>query len=262
MSTTVSARRQRKRKQASLPAPSKQAVWDEAIAAIAGGFAHDANNCLTGIFSMSDLCLAQVDQQNPLHESLSLMRDSASQASQLLQRLTRLIYDVPGTRTYYDLNEVTSETVDIVRRIVPRNLDLRLDLNAEPLPIFADVVELRQVLICLALNAVDGVREAAAVTVCTRANSEPLNLPDLSDHQLAPPFVTVQIADFPLSLPPGWHSGSGDEAPNKAGSGEKSVQRLLLARAFAEKHGGALALEAKTGKGGIVHLCLPRADLS
>src|SRR6185503_14774263 len=136
---------QKKPKQASPPPPSKQAVWDEAIAAIAGGFAHDANNCLTGIFSMSDLCLAQIEPQNPLHESLSLMRDSASQASQLLQRLTRLIYDVPGTRTYYDLNELTSETTDILRRVLGRSLNLQLNLHSEPLPVFVDAVELRQI---------------------------------------------------------------------------------------------------------------------
>jgi signal transduction histidine kinase len=258
MSDKARARRAKKSEPVSPPLELKQAVWDEALAAITVGFAHDANNCLTGIFSMSDLCLAQVEPQNPLHESLSLMRDSASQASQILQRLARLIHDVPGTRTYHDLNELASETADIMRRMLSRNVAVRLELHAEPLPIFADAVELRQVLICLALNVADAIHETAAVVISTRACAEPLKWPNLCSHDLSPPFVSVQVGDS---------ATESSQAPSPSsfvgqGRGEKSIQRLLIAKAFAENHGGALALEPRPTGGNVVHLCLPRADLS
>ena len=232
MSKTSGARQ--KSKPGPLPGELRQAVWAEAIATIAGGFAHDANNCLTGIFSMSDLCLAQVDPQNPLHESLSLMRDSASQASQLLQRLTRLIYDQPGTSTFHDLNEITTETADILRRVLPRSLDLRLGLNAEPLPVLVDAVELRRVLICLALNAVEQGSDASTIAIATTLGSE------------AFPAVTVEVSNATPSL------------ENVKGA-SKCLQRLNVARVFAEAHGGSL--DTHNSKG-IVQLCLPRADLS
>lgn len=146
--------------------------WNKALAAIAAGFAHDANNCLTGIFSMSDLCLAQVDSQNPLHESLSLIRESAGQASTLLQRLTRLVYDTPGTPTYHDLNALAADAADIVRRALPRNIEIVLVTSKGQLPVLVDAVETRKAIIHLVLRAAACLNGPGKITFTTTARGK------------------------------------------------------------------------------------------
>ena len=236
---------------------NRQAVWDEAVSTIAGGFAHDANNCLTGIFSMSDLCLAQVDPQNPLYESLSLMRDSASQASQLLQRLTKLIYDTPGTRTYHDLNEITAETADILRRVLPRSLDLRLELDSEPLPVFIDAVELRQVLICLAMNVADQVQDVPTIVIATRQRAEST---EAASTRTTGSVITVEVSRAARQATNVKEAGDSSELdPAKTA---KALQRLSLARAFVDGHEGWMEDSTRMAGNASVRLYLPRAELA
>jgi len=261
MSKTAAARRKQQPKASALD--PHQTAWDDAIATIAGGFAHDANNCLTGIFSMSDLCLAQVEPQSPLHEPLSLMRDSASQASQLLQRLTRLIYDRPGTRTYYDLNELTSETTDILRRVLGRSLNLQLNLHSEPLPVFVDAVELRQILIFLALNACEAIRDAGNIVISTHFAQTPVKAACIWGNPPTPPFVSVRVADSArLFSAEDIQMLSRQISGSKSPPAEKWMQRLLLVHRFAEKHDGVLALDSVGERGSTVQLCLPLANLA
>ncbi len=80
----------------------------------------------------------------------------------------------------------------------------------------------------------------------------------MCSHNLSPRFVCVQVGDSATELS---QAGSPSVLVGP-GREEKSIQRLLIAKAFAENHGGALALEPRPTGGNVVHLCLPQADLS
>ena len=208
---------------------------------------------------MSDLCLAQVDPQGPLHEPLSLMRDSAHQASLLLQRLTRLIYDPSGTATYHDLNDITSEMADIMRRVLARHVDLQLQLCEVALPVLVDAVELRKALIYLVLDFAAGFPGAGRIVVSTRLSVEPIAHVGFWGCVPATPVVSVGISRDEA----GW---TADETERLAsimegvGRSGADAARLRLVRDFAQKHGGGLCLREELS-GRQLELCLPRADL-
>lgn len=230
-------RREQDESEALKNSDAEQSAWNQALVEIAGGFSHDANNCLTGIFSMSDLCLAQVSDDNPLQESLALIRESANQASQLLQRLSRLIYDQPGSSDYYNLNDVAAEVADVLRRVLPRNLELAVKLCDEPLPVYTDVVELRRSCLYLVLAAAGGIPAQGRILLETDRKSKPTG--------------TVSLVVRP--------SGKGLAAKKLDGSGDTLALRLNLVRSFAEKYSGTLAATTPEEDTASLTLCLPRA---
>lgn len=188
---------------------------------------------------MSELCLAQVDAQNPIHESLTLIHESAQQASLLLQRLSRLIYEVPGAATYHDLNSIISETADIIRRMLARNIEIVIELNPRPLPVFVDAVALRRVIIYLALNAAARVAKHGKLILATK---------EVEPAGEAPESVLARFTISNVATPAAIETMD-----------ERSEQRSRLAEAFARAHSGSIATSGTPPT--IVDLSLPRAVL-
>ena len=238
------------------------AAWNEALAAITTGLAHDTNNCLTGILSMSDACLSQIDSQHPMHESLDLVKQSAQKASQLMEQLMRVHHEKTGNRTYHDLNLVTSETVELLKKVLRRRIELRTRLETTALPVYIDAVELRQVIVLLALNAARSMLERGEIIFQTSMHPE---LPALRDfHGTLPrqPSVCLTVSHTGSISMPGQLALAFDLVGNDLTANQAFVGRLYPAKLFAVRNKGAISLESEDGKGTAFRLWMPQADFT
>jgi nitrogen-specific signal transduction histidine kinase len=104
------------------------AAWKETLAVLTMGLAHDFSNVMAGIHSISESFLAQIDAQNPFHEGMSLIRQNSLQASQLVQRIINLHHGKTGERNYHDLNEIVGGLVELGRKIIPRRIEITIEL--------------------------------------------------------------------------------------------------------------------------------------
>ena len=235
-------------------------AWHEALSVISIGLAHDTNNCLTGILSMSDACLSQLDPKDPLRENLILVQESARKATQLIQQLMRAHHEKTGKRAYEDLNRVTSETVELLRRALRRQIELSVQLEIEPLPVYVDAVELRQVVILLALSAAQAMHGKGQIRFRTSLRREAVVLRQFHGILPRPPSVCLTIWD---------DAAPGDMAqrpllldPLTDASRHDFATQLYMAKQFVEKHEGAISLETEKGEGTTIGLWLPQTDFT
>ena len=49
-----------------------------------------------------------------------------------------------GERNYHNLNELVSDIVELMAKVLPRRIKVNLELSPEPLPVYMDGVEFRQ----------------------------------------------------------------------------------------------------------------------
>src|SRR5438105_10414524 len=70
-------------------------AWKETLADLTPGLAHDFNNALTGILALSEAYLAQIGPKHSLYEGLSQIKQKSHEASQIMQRLSRLYQEKP-----------------------------------------------------------------------------------------------------------------------------------------------------------------------
>lgn len=237
------------------------AAWNEALSAISTGLAHDTNNCLTGILSMSDACLSQIDSEHPMHESLDLVKQSAHRASQLIQQLMRVHHEKTGERTYEDLNLITADTVELLKRVLRRQIDLNTQLETAPLPVWVDAVELKRVIILLALNAAQAMPTKGKIAFQTLVHHSP---PAPSDfHGILPraPVVCLMIAAEAATAAVVKVASLLDPFTHAESATMEMAWRLHLAKQFVEKHGGAISAESLRGQG-VFTLWLPQSDLT
>ena len=168
----------------------------------------------------------------------------------------------PGVLDYADLNSLVTDFSDLVRKIIPRRIQFAVVNSETPLPVYVDSVELRQVFLNLAMNAVDAMPYTGKICCTTSHCTEIPKLSYLQGDFPRLPAICLAIEDNGLGIParnlPNIFDPFFTTKPVNKGSG----LGLYNARLFAEKHHGALSVDSTEGSGTLFRLWLPEADFT
>ncbi len=238
------------------------AAWKETLALVTLGLAHDFSNQLSGVISLTELVGSQTGREHPISPTLDMIKQSALQASQLVQRIVNLHRSKTGSRQYQDFNGVVSELAELVCKVLPRRIRVETRLGEGQLAVYMDAVEFRQVLLNLALNAADAMPKQGVLQfrVGTQTGEQPLK----HCHGKFPrlPCVCLSVADNGTGIAarhlPHLFDPFFTTKPLTKGSG----LGLYNARVFVEEHGGAISVDSTEGAGSTFHLWLPQADFT
>ena len=237
-------------------------AWKTTLADLTPGLAHDFNNVLTGILAVSEVCLAQVDAAHPFHESLSLIKQQVQDASQLVHRIARLHQEAPGCYDYQDVNTIAAEVVEILRKVIPKRIEICATLSAESLPVYVDAVEFRRLLLSLALSAVNNMTGSGKLHFRSSRHETAPALRSIHGALPRLPAVCVSIAvpggafgTDPLALLSGTCAFPAD-------SNDGVGLSLHQARVFLEKNKGAISVESNPASGTTLGLWLAQADFT
>jgi PAS domain S-box-containing protein len=238
------------------------AAWKETLGMLTMGLAHDFSNIMAGIHSLSESFLAQVDAQHPFHEGLTLIRQHSLQANQLVQRITQLHHGKTGERNYYDLNEIVKDAVDLARKILPRRVTVSTELETMALPLYVDVVEFRQVILNLTLNAADAMPQGGKLAFRTSLQRQ---LPELAHMEGAMPrlpSVRLAVQDTGCGIPARHLASIFDPFFTTKAMNKGSGLGLYNARLFVEKHHGGISVDSVEAVGTTFAIWLPQADFT
>jgi len=236
------------------------AAWKETLAVLTLGMAHDFKNIMAGIHSLSESFLDQVDDKHPFGEGLGLIKKSSLQASQLVQRMINLHLGQTGERNYHDLNEIARDLVDLVSKILPRRVMIITEFAEGTLPVYADVVEFRQVVINLILNAADAMPQGGKLTLRTSRHNELPALEHMKGATPRLPCLCLTIQDTGGGIKPRHLASIFD--PFFTTKSKGSGLGLYNARLAVEKHNGAISVESQENIGSTFQIWLPEADFS
>jgi len=236
------------------------AAWKETLAVLTLGMAHDFTNIIAGIHSLSEQFLEQTTAEHPFHEGLALIKKNSLQASQLVQRMVNLHLGQTGERNFHNLNDITADLVELIRKTLPRRIQVDADLAAVALPVHLDVVEFRQVVINLLLNAADAMPQGGLLTLSTSRHE---TLPEMENLKgVAPrlPSVCLTIEDTGCGIKQRHLASIFD--PFFTTKAKGSGLGLYNARLAVEKQQGAISVQSTEGVGTTFKIWLPEADLS
>ena len=238
------------------------AAWKETLALLTMGLAHDFNNLMSGILSLTEFMMAQLGPESPHTPTLNMVKQSSLQASQLIQRIVSLHRSKTGTHNYLDLNQVVPELVGLVCKVLPRRIKVETKLAEGQLPVYMDEVEFRQVVLNLALNAADAMPDRGVLSFLVTAHSQARDLPHAQGKFPRLPCVCLSVQDTGTGISEQHLAHIFDPffttKPLTKGSG----LGLYNARVFVEEHGGAISVDSTEGAGATFHLWLPQADFT
>ncbi|HET6406969.1 MAG TPA: ATP-binding protein, partial [Chthoniobacteraceae bacterium] len=237
------------------------AVWKETLGVLTMGLAHDFNNIMAGIHSLSETYQSTVEQGEDMYQGFGLIKRSSVQATQLVQRILSLHQGKVGQRNYYSTNELVTDTLELVRKTL-RRIHIHTDFSTDQLPLYVDPIEFRQVLVNLTLNAADAMPEGGNLYFATRLVAELPALQYFQGNLPRVPAVCIEVQDTGTGIAAEHLTQIFDPFFTTKPLNKGSGLGLYNGRLFVEKHSGALSVESVENEGTTFRVWLPKANFS
>ncbi|MGE5569988.1 MAG: PAS domain S-box protein [Rhodospirillales bacterium] len=154
--------------QKALEARLSRAQRLESVGKLAGGIAHDFNNLLTVIRSYAGQLL-EAHRSGPLREAAEEVIRAAGQGEELTKQLLSFSRNQPVAPRLLKLNDVVAENENILRQLIDGRIELVKNLESSSRTVLADPVQMHQILVNLALNAVDAMPDGGTLTITTKS---------------------------------------------------------------------------------------------
>lgn len=224
----------------------RQAQKLEAIGQLAGGIAHDFNNILQAISGLTGLLKLRADSPELLGRTVDELEEHVRRATSLTRQLLLFSRREVTKLEYVELCELVSGMAKMLRRLLPENIQLSVDVCPDPCTVYADRGQIEQVLMNLALNARDAMPDGGTLTIRTNKAAEGwawfevkdtgCGMTDEVKAHLFEPFFTTK--------PAGRGTGLG----------------LAVVHGIVTSHGGRIEVESAPGMGSTFRVYLPLAQ--
>lgn len=211
--------------------------------------AHELNQPLTAIMNYMNAAgrmvgALGVPQAERARELMSKASDQAARAGQIIRRLRDFVEKRETSHMREDLNELIEEAIELaLLGSADMNVKVTIDLAPHLPPVFVDKIQIQQVVLNLARNAIEAMQSVSVrrLAITTQADDDcfvrisvedtgPGLLPEVAER-LFQPFVTTKSKGMGIGL---------------------SICRTIVGA-----HGGELWMSPNGGEGTAFHFTLP-----
>jgi len=222
-----------------------------AMGQLAASIAHEINQPLGALVNNAGACLGWLDGENleEARNSVALMMDDAQRASEIITRIRALVKKAPPQKDWLDINQTIREVIGLGQSEVQRNqIALQTQLSDSAPLVFADRIQLQQVILNLIMNAVEAMSETSngprelLIRTGTDASGGIVVAVQDSGPGLSPEHVDRLFTPFYTTKPQGMGMG------------------LAICRSIVQAHGGRLWAATNRDRGASFHFSLPTGE--
>jgi len=232
----------------------RQAQKMEAVGRLAGGVAHDFNNLLGIIIGYAELALAEVGPGSTIRKKIEPITKAATRAASLTAQLLAFSRKQVLKPEVLSLNSVVTDLEKMLRRVIGEEIELITDVHESIPPVKADPGQIEQVIINLAVNAKDAMREGGTLLIRT---SE-MSVDGEGPHSLPPGrYAMLTVSD----------TGHGMDEETKAHvfepffttkeKGKGTGLGLAMVYGIVSQSNGYVWVDSEPERGAAFHICLP-----
>jgi len=139
------------------------------IGRLAAGVAHEINNPLTAILSLSMLMQQRTPEDDEKREDLDIIVTETKRCREIVRGLLDFARESPANRTVVDINQMARDTIMLAGKYDAMDkAEVVMDLPSTPLYVNADSKMLQQVLTNLLLNAAEALDDSGKITIKPR----------------------------------------------------------------------------------------------
>ncbi|MFV9503052.1 MAG: ATP-binding protein [Oscillochloridaceae bacterium umkhey_bin13] len=235
----------------------RQAQKMDDLGRLAGSVAHDFNNLLVVIEGSTELAANSLPTDHEAQDDLLAVRQASARAAGLTRQLLAFARrQVIAPRTL-DLSEALRESERLLRRLLPPNITIEVQLAPTIWPVIADPGQIQQVIMNLALNARDAM--PAGGTLRLLLNNSWRRPPGEQPEALPQPFVCLEVLDTGVGIAPDEQRHLFEPFYTTKAPGKGTGLGLATCYGIVTQCGGAISVSSELGVGTRFTVLLPRA---
>jgi PAS domain S-box-containing protein len=217
---------------------------------LTASIAHEVNQPLAGISSNAEACLRWLDLGTPnldaARRSVEWIINDCRRAGEIIQRVRALAKRTKIQKVPLCINDVVDEVISLVQQeMFNHGVSLRKELAFGLPSVFADRVQLQQLIINLVINSIEAMQQ-----VTHRPRELTIQSRRAGTHQV---LLTVIDCGVGISIENAGQLFNPFFSTKPHGMG----MGLSICHSIIEAHGGRLWAEANLPEGAIFHFTLP-----
>lgn len=213
------------------------------IGQLAAAVAHEINEPLGGILGFAQLAKKLPGAPERVVKDLDQIIRAALHAREIVRKLMLFARQSPLSRSWVRINDIVDESLCLLAsRLTECGVKVVRDLDSASHTIYADAVQLNQVVVNLCVNGIQVMPKGGTLTLRTRGSASSVSItvedtgtgvpPEIRDHMFEPFFTTKS---------PEHGTGLG----------------LSVVHGIVTAHGGTIDFDTGPGTGTRFEVCLP-----
>jgi two-component system cell cycle sensor histidine kinase/response regulator CckA len=230
----------------------------ESVGQLAGGIAHDFNNVLSAIMMATDFLLSAHKPTDPSFSDIMQIKQNANRAAALVRQLLAFSRRQTLRPQVLDLGEVLSDVGILLKRLIGEKVKLEPVHGRDLWPVKADLSQLEQVIVNLAVNARDAMPDGGKLTIRT-SNVTHVETPGAAFKGMPTgDYVLVEVADSGTGMPPEVMAQIFEPFFSTKEVGKGTGLGLSTVYGIVKQTGGFIYPESELGRGSVFRIFLPR----
>ncbi len=232
----------------------------EALGVLAGGIAHDFNNILAVIRGAAELALDVTQGENGrAREDIEEILGASQRGTELVTQILAFSRRSDPRLEPLDINREIGRLQSLLRRTLPRMIDIRLRTEPNLWYVEGDAGQLSLALMNLTSNASDAMPRGGVLNIST--HNLQLEQPEERGVPLPPGrYVEIVVQDTGEGMAPDVLAQAFDPFFTTKGPGKGTGLGLASTYGIVQSHGGWINLQSSRGQGTTCTVVLPASD--
>ncbi|MBC8206452.1 MAG: response regulator [Kiritimatiellales bacterium] len=232
----------------------------DAIGTLSGGLAHDFNNLLQIIIGYAEMGLEETAPEEHLFRNLDGIYKAAARGKEITKQLMAVSRNVESSPIPAKLNQAVEEVASLLERTFPKMIAIERDLAPRIQWVNADVAQIEQVLMNLAVNAKHAMPQGGKLYFETRNIELDEAYCRIRPNMTAGPYVMLSVTDTGCGINEDIRERIFEPFFTTRDSEEGSGLGLTMVYGIVQKHNGHTLIYSEEGVGTTVKVYLPAIE--
>ncbi len=234
----------------------RQAQKLEAIGRLAGGLAHDFNNLLTVVQGNAHMISEEAQDNEAALEYVRQINTAADRGATLVRQLLAFGRKQVLQPSVLNVNSLVENTRSMLARLIGEHIRLEVDLDPDVGLVRADAGQIEQVLVNLAVNARDVMRQGGTLSISTRNGALVMHGENAESTQEN--MVLLTVTDNGPGMDAATLERVFEPFFTTKGRAEASGLGLATVYGIVRQSGGTISVSSEPGRGTTFEIALPR----
>ena len=229
----------------------------DSIGTLTGGIAHDFNNLLGAIRGYAEISISNTAKDNPVYHDLNEITVIVDRAAELTKQLMLFGRKYPINAATLNINNIVLNIAKILKRLFSANIEVKIELQPDIWNINADESQIEQVIMNIAVNALDSMPSGGILTVKTEnVKLDQEHLAGLSDEYPGI-FVKLSMQDTGVGISNDVIKNIFDPFFTTKQKGKGTGLGLAVVYGIIKHHKGWIKVYSELGKGTLFSIFMP-----